>query len=278
MQVLDNGVCPFTSNPQHASWVSLPQYFRINGFTTAGLGKIWHPNVCEGAAVGEQAASWSLPYYHAPCISLGSIYNGSCFEDYPFKLPGGGKKVIGAYANASATTDDDTPDGMIANHAVATLTKLAEEQQQAGGKPFFVAVGFHKPHLPHIAPKKYFDLYPIEKVSMPKHEASPIGLPAVAWNGCGEFKSYPDNAKAAHEAGFSQDTPFNASWTRWQRQSYFAAASFMDAQLAKVIGAMERLNLMDNTVIALVSNFPQPPFSPRLLPPHASGSSLALHL
>ena len=46
------------------------------GFTTAGLGKIWHPNVCEGAAVGEQAASWSLPYYHAPCISLGSIYNG----------------------------------------------------------------------------------------------------------------------------------------------------------------------------------------------------------
>ena len=45
--------------------------------------KIWHPNICEGAAVGEQAASWSLPYYHAPCISLGSIYNGSCFEDYP---------------------------------------------------------------------------------------------------------------------------------------------------------------------------------------------------
>lgn len=142
-EVLNNGVCPFTVNPQHAGWVSLPQYFRLHGYSTAGLGKIWHPNICEGAAVGEQAASWSLPYYHAPCISLGSIYNGSCFEDYPFQLPGGGKKVIGAYANASATTDDDTPDGMIAKHAVETLTQLAGERE-AGGKPFFVAVGFHK--------------------------------------------------------------------------------------------------------------------------------------
>lgn len=249
-EVLNNGVCPFTVNPQHAGWISLPQYFRLNGFTTAGLGKIWHPNICEGAALGEQAASWSLPYYHAPCISLGSIFNGSCFEDFPFKLPGGGRKVIGAYANASATTDDDTPDGMIATHAVETLTKLAG-QRKASGKPFFVAVGFHKPHLPHIAPKRYFDMYPIEKVSLPKHEAAPSGLPAVAWNGCSEFKSYPDNAEAARVSGFSQDRPFNASWTQWQRQAYFAAASFMDAQLAKVMGAMERLQLMDNTVIAL---------------------------
>ena len=94
-------------------------------------------------------------------------------------------------------------------------------------------------------------MYPIEKVSLPKHEAAPSGLPAVAWNGCSEFKSYPDNAEAARVSGFSQDQPFNASWTRWQRQAYFAAASFMDAQLAKVMGAMETLQLMDNTVIAL---------------------------
>ena len=96
--------------------------------------------------MGEQAAAWSLPYYHAPCISLGSIYNGSCYEDYPFKLTGGGKKVVGAYANASATTDDDTPDGMIANRAAETLTQLAAEQRQGDGngqntaekRPFFV--------------------------------------------------------------------------------------------------------------------------------------------
>ena len=139
-KVLNNGVCPFTSDPRHKNWISLPQHFRNQGYTTAGLGKIFHPNICEGAAVGEQAAAWSLPYYHAPCISLGSIYNGSCFEDYPFKLPGGGQKVTSAFANATGE-DEDLPDGMIAAHAVATLHKLAADHHT----PFFLAVGFHKP-------------------------------------------------------------------------------------------------------------------------------------
>jgi iduronate 2-sulfatase len=246
-EALNNGVCPFTVNPAHKDWVSLPQYFRQRGFVTAGLGKIFHPNTCEGAAVGEQAAAWELPYYHAPCISLGSIYNGSCYEDFPFKLPGGGKKIVGAYANASAQNDDDTPDGMIAKHAVATLHQLAQDKS----KPFFLAVGFHKPHLPHIAPKKYFDMYPIDKVSLPTNEFAPHGLPAVAWNGCSEFLSYPDNAQAKRASGFSRSAPFDPMWTRYQRQAYFAASSFMDAQLTKVMNTMESLSLMDNTVIAL---------------------------
>ena len=85
-QVTSNGACPFTNDPKHKDWVSLPQYFRNHGFTTAGMGKIFHPNVCEGAAVGEQAAAWSLPYYHAPCISLGSIYNHTCYESNPMTM------------------------------------------------------------------------------------------------------------------------------------------------------------------------------------------------
>ena len=175
--------------------------------------------MCEGAAVGEQSAAWSLPYYHAPCISLGSIYNGSCFEDYPFKLPGGGAKITSAYANATGE-DDDLPDGMIALHAVATLKKLAAEPK----KPFFIAVGFHKPHLPHIAPKKYFDLYP--NVSLAANEYPPENLPKVAWNGCGEFNGYPDNKAAAKAADFGEHTPFvsalfcHSRWLRVPRPDY----------------------------------------------------------
>jgi iduronate 2-sulfatase len=139
-EVLSNGLCPFTVNPKHRRWYSLPSFFRSHGYTTAGMGKIFHPNVCEGAAVGEQAAAWSRPYYHAPCISLGSIYNSSCFEDYPDKLPGGGKKITSAYANSTGR-DEDTPDGMIAQHAVDTLKQLV---QHPDGNPFFVAVGFRE--------------------------------------------------------------------------------------------------------------------------------------
>ena len=94
-------------------------------------------------------------------------------------------------------------------------------------------------------------MYPLEKVSLPTNEFAPANLPPVAWNSCGEFRSYPDNQEAAKSSGFSQTKPFNASWTRHQRQAYFATASFMDAQLKKVMDTMQNLQLMDSTVITL---------------------------
>ena len=65
-QVLTNGDCPFTTSPDHKDWISLPRYFRDSGYQTAGMGKVWHPGVCDGTAVGEEKAAWSIPYFHAP--------------------------------------------------------------------------------------------------------------------------------------------------------------------------------------------------------------------
>ena len=78
-------------------------------YQTAGAGKIFHPNICQGAEVGEWEACWSQPYFHAPCISLGSIYNGTCMEDYPFALPGKHVKSVHAYSNATASDDGLAP-------------------------------------------------------------------------------------------------------------------------------------------------------------------------
>ena len=245
-QVLQNGGCPFTNNPKHKDWQSLPEYFAKAGYVTAGMGKIFHPNVCDGAAKGEWAKSWTLPYFHPPCISLGSIFNGTCFEDYPFALPppqGGYRKEIHAYSNKTAS-DDDLPDGMIANHAIQILRNVSR-----GDAPFFVAVGFHKPHLPHIAPQKYFDLY--DDVSLPEHEFAPKGLPKEAWNPSTEFQTYPDNAAAAKLSGYSETKPLNQSWTKWSRKAYFAAASYTDALVGRVIAELDGLGLANDTVIAL---------------------------
>jgi len=142
-RVLENGGCPFTSAPSHSVWQSLPEVFRHSGYTTAGMGKVFHPDVCDGAAVGERAQAWELPYYHAPCISLGSIYNGTCYEKWPGPLPmGPGGKVTSIYSNASVDAADNTmPDGMIADKAVQTLEQLSKS---ASEQPFFLAVGFHK--------------------------------------------------------------------------------------------------------------------------------------
>eukprot|EP00041_Stephanoeca_diplocostata_P013554 m.237734 g.237734 ORF g.237734 m.237734 type:complete len:528 (+) comp19378_c0_seq5:71-1654(+) len=248
--VLSNSVCPFTTAPSHSAWQSLPEYFRASGYKTAGLGKIFHPNTCQGAAVGERQAAWSDSYYHAPCISLGSIYNGTCYESYPGPLPmGKGGKVTSIYANASVDATDDTmPDGMIAQHAV---DKLHELSSTSGRDPFFLAVGFHKPHLPHIAPKKYFDLYPLDKIQLPSMEdrQAPRNAPDIAWNDCGEMRTYHDTKESFK--GFNRTSPVSDETARAQRQAYYAAASFTDAQIGKVLTAIEDLGLTNSTVIAL---------------------------
>jgi iduronate 2-sulfatase len=219
------------------------------------MGKIWHENICEGAAVGEQAASWTQPYYHAPCISLGSIYNHTCYESYPGPLPEGpGGKVTSIYSNASVGSEDDMPDAMIAARAVATLHKIAKGRQAGQEhKPFFLAVGFHKPHLPHIAPQSYFDLYPLDAVSLPDKQTRhiPSGAPEGVWSSCSEFRTYKDVAAAAKQGGFSETTPFNDSVTRLQRRAYFACASFVDAQIGKVLTALDVTGLNQSTVVAL---------------------------
>jgi len=253
--VLENSGCPFTSAPAHGAWQSLPQYFRNAGYRTAGHGKIFHPNVCEGAVVGEQAAAWSSGYYHAPCIGGGSLYAGGCSDPAaaktnppPYYRPCVPPCVVtSAYANATAT-GDDMPDEMIAREAVRTIQRLAAEDSQ---QPFFVAVGFHKPHLPHIAPKRFFDLYPLENVSLPPSPRAPKGAPMFAWNKCGEWTAYPDVKNKTSAMGFSREQPVDDEYARQQRRAYFAAASFADAQVGRVLDAVEEAGLNNRTVVVL---------------------------
>ena len=113
--------------------------------------------ICNGATAGEVANDWSTPYYHAPCISLGSLYNGTCYENFPFAPsvnPGG--KTTSVFANASTVAsqevvEEDMSDAMIAASAVANLHALAAARdaallkgEAARPSPFFMGVGFHK--------------------------------------------------------------------------------------------------------------------------------------
>ena len=144
------------------------------------------------------------------------------------------------------------PDGMIAAAAVAAIQTFGVGQVNRD-TPFFLAVGFHKPHLPHIAPAKYFDLYPMDNISLPRNATrhAPVGAPDIAWNKCDEFLSYADTKRDATDWGFSRDRPFNDSVTRDQRRAYYAAASFTDAQIGRVLEAIDAAGLTETTVIAL---------------------------
>ncbi|MEM8736820.1 MAG: sulfatase-like hydrolase/transferase, partial [Planctomycetota bacterium] len=123
-------------------------------------------------------------------------------------------------------------DGMIATEAIRLM-------ESYGGEPFFLGVGFFRPHTPYVAPKKYFDLYPRERMEMP---FAPKGdrddIPAAAFAHNCPVPNY----------GLPIDICLDA------KQAYYASVSFVDAQVARLVAALERLKIADNTVVVLWSD------------------------
>jgi iduronate 2-sulfatase len=174
----------------------LPEYFRRFGYFTAHVGKIGG------------ACRWDV-----------SIKSGHSEKE-------GGKLKI--EWRATKTKDEEEPDGKTAREAVRLL-------EQNKGKAFFLAVGFGRPHLPFVAPQKYFDLYPPDKVMLPKEPADVRkNVPAIAFD--------------RHKEKLTEAEARNAT------AAYYACVSFMDAQLGVLLDAMDRLELWDNTVVIFWSD------------------------
>eukprot|EP00054_Salpingoeca_dolichothecata_P022846 m.150753 g.150753 ORF g.150753 m.150753 type:complete len:222 (-) comp24482_c0_seq1:445-1110(-) len=152
-----------------------------------------------------------------------------------------------SWISNTTSTDEQMPDGMIADQAISWMDGFVKNKSS----PFFLAVGFHKPHLPHFAPSKYFDMYPLENVSLPANTHVPIGLDDFVWNPCSEFLSYDDASAAAKEVHFNIRVNMTVEEQRLQRRAYFAATTYADAQIGRVLDKLDELNLTDNTIIAL---------------------------
>ena len=179
--------------------VMLPELFRRNGYFTAHAGKIFH------TGIGEDPRSWDeeiREYGKSPARAeiLKSADNWSVLK----------------------TRDEDTPDGRMARKTAEWL-----EARKRDGKLFFIGTGFRRPHSPYAAPKKYFDMYPAERIELlPAADAGPV-LPAAA-NG-------------SERVG--------AAETRARIAAYYASISFMDAQFGVVLDAMDRLALWESTAV-----------------------------
>ena len=155
--MLSNSGCPFTTDKRHASWVSLPRYFKQHGYTTVGTGKIFHPGVCDGLAAGEDKHAWSRYYHasgpnsHGPSGSCanGAYVNGTCAS--------GKERTLSWVSNESLRLEpgggphsDGTPDSMVAAYATTQLHKFSKQRRVLNPAatppppPFFLAVGLHK--------------------------------------------------------------------------------------------------------------------------------------
>lgn len=144
----------------------------------------------------------------------------------------------GAAFESADVPDSAYPDGKIAEEAIRRLRAAKDKPSE----PFFLAVGFLKPHLPFCAPKKYWDLYDRSSFTVPSRRTPPEGAPPYALSGWGELRQYSDIPQAG---------PLNDEQARTMIHGYHAAVSYMDAQLGRVLDELDRLGFGSNTIIVL---------------------------
>jgi iduronate 2-sulfatase len=218
--------------------VTLPQYFKQHGYRTEALGKIFHV----GHGNHEDPASWSVPHFQAKSIAYLNPTNqanqGLTREEALFANQDASNLPRGAAWESANVPDDAYPDGKIADEALRRLRATKEKPNE----PFFLAVGFLKPHLPFCAPKKYWDLYDRASFPVPALRTAPEGAPKYAPSGWGELRQYSDIPAAG---------PLTDEQARTMIHGYHAAVSYMDAQLGKVLDELDRLGLTSNTIIVL---------------------------
>ncbi len=207
--------------------ITVAQHFRANGYRTEAMGKIMH----KGHGNVEDAASWTVPHW----VPKASTY--ALKESTEVKRSGRNGDRGTATENAEVA-DDFYADGQLALHAVERLQNAAKNP----GEPFFIGVGFIRPHLPFIAPQKYWDLYSASAIPMPRVTTMPEGAPEYAGQFGGELRQYSD----IPEKGDLDD-----DLTRKLIHGYYAATSYMDAQLGLVLDALDKSSLADNTIIVL---------------------------
>lgn len=208
--------------------VTLPQLFRENGWRVARVGKLYHYSVPAhiGTSSLDDPPSWDLTVNPRG-------RDRDNHDRITALLPGGRFGGVLSWWADDEGHDEEHTDGIGATEAIELLERFGRED-----RPFFLAVGFYRPHTPYVAPAKYFDLYPREAVTLP--ELSPADRtrsPALA---------YASARREQDEAG--------EALLREAIRAYRASTSFMDAQVGRVMEALDRLGLADNTIVVFTSD------------------------
>jgi iduronate 2-sulfatase len=242
------------------SIVSLPQLFKSNGYTTIGMGKIFDPSNTD--KYGDEP-SWSVPFLKSFTLAKGyeniafGIYQSPSVKE-KVKADGDEDKdesqFYGPNKNQAirfSTESLDVPDeaymdGAMANYAVEQLKNLATTKQ-----PFFMAVGFKKPHLPFIAPKKYWDLYDRNKIELAQFKQPALNSPDIAYQNGGELRNYAADIKPLNANNKELGLTLAEEKQKELLHGYYACISYTDAQIGKLLAALKQNGLDKNTIIVL---------------------------
>ena len=192
--------------------ITLPEYFRRYGYTTISIGKVYHPGK------EDPEKSWSRkPIHPVQSYKLGERQRQvTVYDDVP---------------------DTAYRDGQSAEGAIKILREL-----KGNSRPFFLGVGFHKPHLPFHAPQKYWDLYDADQIELTDVEQPPQGAPSISLHSSYELRFYD---------GVPDTGSIGTKLSRQLIHGYYACVSYVDAQIGKILDELKRLRLRENTIIML---------------------------
>jgi iduronate 2-sulfatase len=205
--------------------VTLPQHFKNNGYFTQNIGKIFHNWVHD---LQGDPASWSVPAV---------MHFARHDSDTPLtEGPPAPNLAADPKCECRDVPDEGYFDGRVARLAVEAL-----RERRVAGQPFFLAVGFWKPHSPFNAPKRYWDLYRRDEVPLPLPPDWPQDAPSVAWHNGRELLGEPARTLTPEAI-------------REMRHGYLANISYLDAQIGRVLDELDRLQLTEQTLVVFWSD------------------------
>ncbi len=242
--------------------LTIPQYFKQNGYLTMGVGKIYDPRCVDKDM---DKPSWSVPFYKEWEIPYNKKYGQPVFGYYQNpKIKNRIKKML-AEAKAkgvknpqlyvrkhykppyeiSDAPDDAYVDGAIANQGIRMLETAAKQD-----KPFFAAIGFKRPHLPFVANKKYWDLYDPDKIPLAKYQEMSVNGPKLAYHSSNELRSYKDDS-IEYRLDENRLLRLDKNTQKKLIHGYYACTSFVDVQVGKVLKKLKELGLDKNTIVVI---------------------------
>ncbi|PHS18436.1 MAG: iduronate sulfatase [Blastopirellula sp.] len=222
---------------QTAGAQSLPELFRRSGYVTSCIGKISHTADGrvyayngQGDGRDEVPHAWDhLPTPFGPWKRGWGIF--FAYEGGKHREDGGGHKDLMEF---TAENDSDLPDGMLADTAIEQLKEFKK-----GDKPFFMGLGFFKPHLPFVATKQDWDAFEGVDIDI----AADAVKPESYWHGSGEFYKY--------STPYKKTNPLSPDAHRMARRAYLACVRYSDRQVGRVLKALDDLDMADNTVVVV---------------------------
>lgn len=233
--------------------VTMQQLFKEAGYATAGAGKVMH------GARNEHPESWSMPFTPHRQLPFNEDYPVPAHDNafYQNELSHRVYEELQASdirdwkerfdylreRDAMPSTESlDLPDDAYVDGALAVWASRLLEDFAENGEPFFLTVGFAKPHLPFVAPKKYWDLFDRDDIDLAEFRERAANSPEFAYHNFGEMRSYSDIT-----SNWNED--IDEAKQRELIHGYYACVAFIDAQVGKILDKLEETGLADNTIV-----------------------------